>query len=424
MRLRIDHSLQKWLWMALTMVLLLGAFLAVRPKAAMDFPSYFFAGKAVSQNLSPYEITNLRALAAIEDFKGYVFPYIYPPFVAEVLSAVSGMSARSAQLIWNLFSLASLVGIAWLLSSMNPAESPEQQRTSRLWASLTVLSLAAPILHTLHNGQINLFVSLLVVLFFWVWIRGHFAFAGLFVAVAALVKITPLGFGLLLLTSGEPKRRISGVAVSVATLAVAVVASPARYEQFFARAREFGYGKVIDPWTRPAMVSNVGISGWGPRLFGDGTEAGARLSLLAVLAVGFSLLLFWRQVRTSVAAPLLLSMFVMSASPVMWAHHHVLLLGGLYLYLRGTAGVENLPIARGTLLALVFFMSLPRLRLPDPYGFAVSFLPGLVFLFIFSRLLAFAYRGKLPELGTVFGGSFHAELTRRVGAPSSSVKVP
>jgi alpha-1,2-mannosyltransferase len=138
-----------------------------------DLDSYLESARALKQGDDPYAT-------------GSPFPYIYPLFLALVITPLVTLPCQVASLIWSLLGWAALVGTVLIIRR-------------HLWSPLPVVWLAGLCLVTFDviqnnvvNGQVNLLVLFLCYLGFHLDRRNRHLPAALALGAAAAIKLTPL----------------------------------------------------------------------------------------------------------------------------------------------------------------------------------------------------------------------------------------
>lgn len=115
---------------------------------SIDFPSFYFSAASIMQGTSPYDIENLQKLT-----ETYVYPYIYSPILAQILTPLSSIPYQSAE---RLFILCNIIAVSagWgiLFSSV-------QQRKSIhpliIFLVCTLFYLIFPFRYVFNNGQLD-----------------------------------------------------------------------------------------------------------------------------------------------------------------------------------------------------------------------------------------------------------------------------
>ena len=337
-----------------------------------DLPSFYTASVSVfNLGASPY---NFERLGALMEGNDYVYPYLYPPpslLFFFPLSLLTYTDARHLVLIVNHLLFLSLVwAIPLSLFRVHPKNG------FAVLALCIVYSLTFyPVVVTLEHGQVNILLLFFFVLFWLFARREKSALAGLFLALAILLKTYPIILiPLLLLT-----RRWRESAYTVAWLALAVIVSavilPATiWHDWLVNVFPAG-GYMITPagMYPPAAIWNQNLNGFFARAFAGGdwsdplwvnpalakflTYATAGLiSAVTALAVWRSRIRKDSLDRTMLVA--LPAMYLIA--PFSWEHHLVYLLPCILMLL--TSRPMFGPVSK------VLFFSL---------GFASAFLLGL-----------------------------------------------
>ncbi len=168
-----------------------------------DYQDYLTAARAVSRHTDIYGA-----------FLNHVQPipvqgFDYPPVVAWLLQPLAGAPSTIAANAWLLMLLASTVaGTAIIAFELLPATWPRIELTA-------VFSLLyAPVTYNLWHGQMSAVVYLFLALALRSWLRGKQISLGVYIGIAALIKLAPVLLIVLLL-----RRRWWAACVSlVATL--------------------------------------------------------------------------------------------------------------------------------------------------------------------------------------------------------------
>jgi hypothetical protein len=131
-------------------------------RLTMDFASYYYAAKVSQQDRNFYEVKRLERSRKKHKGIDRVFPYIYPPLLAQWLQPLATQTPSRAARFWNhlLVFAAALVVVTIVYT-----------RRRRNWVTATVLAVFGGMLFTLIDnvrgvGQITLVLALLVALAF------------------------------------------------------------------------------------------------------------------------------------------------------------------------------------------------------------------------------------------------------------------
>jgi len=142
-----------------------------------DLTVYTAAARALRSGQDLYRVRNVRN-----------WPYLYPPPVALLFVPLSDLPRGTAAYLWFLVSLASLAGGVVLMRASLGLFGARLASRAAFFGLLIVL---LPALHTLQRSQVNHLCLLFVCLSLYALSRGREALAGMCLAGAAAVKVTP-----------------------------------------------------------------------------------------------------------------------------------------------------------------------------------------------------------------------------------------
>lgn len=300
------------------------------------------------------------------------FAYVYPPlWLALLAPLVQGMPVQAAM------DAATLVQVPLLAASVVLAgrlARPDGWSWTRwaLWG-VAVLSLTVPATHALMHNQPTITMGFLILLAAERQAAGRPVAAGLALALAAAIKLTPAAFVLLFLLPGA-RRALGAFALAglaLAGMSVLLAGWQAHLDFLAALGAVSGVSLMIaiNLSLESALVTLGGLTGlWPlPSALPAGIVAPVLAGVLARL-IGLALLaaLLWRwrgHARAPLALLLGLAVIVPLAGPLGWLHYYVLPL------LLLPALLTLAPQAR-VLLALV------PLALSLPLFLALRTLPG------------------------------------------------
>ena len=287
-----------------------------------DFVNYFGGAQAAAHGGDIYG-----------DFKrswgteAWVVAYIYPPFFAELLAPLTPLGLVAAARIWLIAVHAAFFGSLALLLRIHP----ELSRTGRRLLLLGALGFM-PVYLNLKFQQVATVWLLLVTATLWAALRHRDGRAGIFIALAASLKVTPIFLIPLFYRLGRIRLAVMAGVALVALTATTMLASPGSWQFFTVVLPRIGLGTANwDNGSIDGLVSR--IVQLSPNLLGDNTQTAAKvlIVLAAVVVIGVTL---WQArgvgpaangwtLRLSVAA-LMTSLLI--ASSVTWQHHLVTLL--------------------------------------------------------------------------------------------------
>jgi hypothetical protein len=336
-----------------------------------DYKDYLAAAKAVTQHSDIYG-----------SFLNHVQPipvqgFDYPPVVAWLLQPLAGVPSTTAATAWLFLLLAATVaGTAIIAYELLPATWPRLELTA-------VFSLLyAPITYNLWHGQMSAVVYLFLALALRSWLRGKQTSLGVYIGIAALIKIAPVLLIVLLI-----RRRWWTACVSLAvTLALGIGVG----------VLALGVGTLREYVTRvlPVLgqqngwIYNQSVAGAANRLVGHSVLAFQPSSIvltfvvvaIAVAAVGAAAWIVRpaevsRDIRGGQFALGILAMLL--AGSVTWFWH----LGALLIVLAAVAAlVKSREIHRPRRIAIAGWVVLLTTGVAAPLFIAFTSMPALIAL--------------------------------------------
>jgi len=285
-----------------------------------DFVNYFGGAQAAAHGTDIYA-----------DFKrswgteSWVVAYIYPPFFAMLLAPLTSLGLVAAARIWLLVVHAAFLVALALMLRVNP-ELSRSGRRLLLLAGFTFM----PVYLNLKFQQVATVWLLLLTAALWAALRRRAGLAGLFIAAAASLKVSPIFLIPLFARLGRWRVALFAGASLVAITVVSMLAAPGSWQFFTVVLPRIGLGTANwDNGSIDGLVSR--IVQLDPGLFGGGTQTVAKVAIVAaaVIVIGVTLWMSrpigehdWA-LRLGVAA-LVTSLLIVSS--VTWQHHLVTLL--------------------------------------------------------------------------------------------------
>lgn len=218
----------------LAMVFLAQTYHRAQRPMRYDFAGYLEASKALQSGGDPYHTPGR-------------FPFIYPLFLAVVLLPLANVPYEAAVGLWFAISAACAVLVARIVARLGaPASTPTGAASMGL---LTLLGFLDPVQIDLLNGQANLEVLLLSLLFVERHLAGRKDAAAAFLGAAIAVKIVPAIF--LLYLAARREGRAIAIAMTVATalsLSPALLVGSAVFGHYATYVREFVLGHAQSAW--------------------------------------------------------------------------------------------------------------------------------------------------------------------------------
>lgn len=307
----------------------------------MDFQSYFYAATAYTQQANIYDAGHLLELSQAQGIQQHSYPYLYPPTLAFYLQSLSHFSAIQASAIFLIFShLISLLTIAVSLrlslshvQKTAPYKSIQLDKTTYLLLAITCITV--PFHNNLQIGQINLLVLLNIALCFYASeVQKKPLLAGFFLAIATVIKITPIGLLVYFLFKKHFKVMLSFI-IAIILINIPLFISDfgrqmwgAFFQQLYATLSGSipGLSNVID-------FQNFALFEVCNRILGKGHNS-TLLSLSILLSLGLYLAQQSFKLRNSpqmilLLLPYLLVMIIIS--PVTYTHHLIYIFPGVLL---------------------------------------------------------------------------------------------
>jgi hypothetical protein len=158
-----------------------------------DFTVYYIAANAVHEQIPVYDPKSLHTYAESKDGLEYGgLPYLYLPPLTRVLYPFTWLSYFNAVFLWVLLKCIALEMTVFLVLSL--------MRRPPTVLSLVILHGAAllyrPFNEDMNTGNMAIFESTAILLFFYFWRKLHYCKSAFFLLIASLTKGLPLLFAL------------------------------------------------------------------------------------------------------------------------------------------------------------------------------------------------------------------------------------
>jgi hypothetical protein len=391
-----------------------------------DFPSYYYGSVALSVGGNPYDVRLLDSLAHADGVDSPVYPYLYPPVFASLARPLVRYSPLEAEGIWTvtgvlLSGLVLCLALFLRVREANAGDIVENGMLSeRLFSSIlaVLLLVLLPFRQNLEWGQVNILVlSLMLCALLWCDSKKGEWLAGLCIALAAMIKVTPALLVVFFLIRGKRGAVYGFFVGSLLLVALSVLLdgwSP--WVQFMEFSPSMGYGRNIEGLFHPSIVTNFSLSGFWMRAL-EGSGPLMRLVAMFSALTLFVLLLFvglkTRGVRNTHLLVLPFTVLMVIVSPLAWRHHLVYLFPGLFLLVRHMAwetgrkgrwiwiaGILVLASASALDLSVMYRqVPIPEMIRPVATSLNLLFLLGLLF-----ASLTYVYRRARSPAGAVHPG--------------------
>ncbi len=317
-----------------------GLVAAVTAGSALGKPA-----EARMTDLSVYlgAVNGLTDGASLYDFTRGAAPFTYPPFAALLFTPLTWLPVIVVQLAWTLATLATVAGLAVLVT---------RQRTTGTTTAFAALALvlSAPVSSDLKYGQVSLFLAALVAVDLLALRRTPWF--GALIGVVAAVKLTPLIFIPLLWFAGRRKDAVVAGSTFAGCGLVAALALPGDSWRFWT-------GEVFHV-SRLGYITGVGNQSLNGALMRLDLPTALGTGLVLAIGGAVTLIALRRAARRARHGDWLSAMVVVGAasvvlSPVSWTHHQI------WLVLAALLPVRHPALWRAAVLAL---MLLPVTALP------------------------------------------------------------
>jgi hypothetical protein len=394
---------QEWnIWpQDLSAVYIAGHFLETGQTALIyQAPEGFFGGPADSW------------LPVIETLGGpdvVSYPFVYPPLwaalVAPITDSVDVLAFSNAISIAQYFFLAGSVLLAARL--FRPATMPLY-----LWCVIgaMILQFSIPVYVAVGHNQPTITMVFLILLSFERLAAGRPIWAGVALAVAAALKLTPAVFVLIFLLERQYRAlaafAVAGAALGVLSLALAGIDLHFAYLDALGLVKETALLSAVNISLKPALIALGAEFGLGAAL--DHAEHGIVLrdlpfwlgpslsfTAFAIIATGFVALRRWPADLARAMAILLLSIVLPLFGPLGWQHYYILpalLLPGLIARMpKAQAVIVGIPLVVLTLTFVGDFI----IYLPWPLGHFV-WIHCALWLVVLAIVLRRILRGPDP----------------------------
>jgi len=295
-----------------------------------DFSHYYLSALAMRTGLNPYT-TDLRPLGRALGIEG-IEHATYPPAFLLCFEPLTLMTPRAAYWTWFGINVAALALALALLFREIPS-----LRMRQIMALVPLAILYPPLGTHFFYAQTQVLILLLFLLMMWAMGRGYDRTAGLFLALAGLIKIFPL----LMVGYFVTRRRWRAVAYTAAGLIAGALVTIA----MVGLQRSLGFMNGVHSITSNEFIerpANIALGSFVSRLlwYASGTVGGGEGALLRwvrpIAALAAQLLLLgltaratwtatvardadWRAFSLWVVATILLA-------PTAWIHYAVILL--------------------------------------------------------------------------------------------------
>ena len=378
-----------------------------------DSPSYYVAAQGLRRHINIYDDHAFQDLAA--DLFGksiIVYPYIYPPLLAQALQPLSRLPFGDYFLALYILNL-----LLTLLCLYLMADVLDFRKIGSVLPVLFLFVLLVanhPLEITIHHGQINLLVLAFILLSLKFQKSGKLLPAALFLSLAVFIKIYPVLLALPFLFYRKWKYVFAFAASSAGLLLASLLASGTAIWLDFGRSTlDMIFRKSASVYIRgfqssPNNLSLKGFLGQAVALFRLPSWSAGAAYLLAAAGLFLLVLFAARRIDLKSDIPLqgaLLLIPTLVLAPLTWSHHYTIMIFPL-AYVFGRAVKER------RYAALLPFALWGALILYYPVGGGFPFNQARLFavLGFFLTLLVFA---KSRPKGRAFGSPLARDIMPR-----------
>jgi Glycosyltransferase family 87 len=331
-----------------------------------DSPSYYIAAQGLRRHINIYDDRAFQDLAADVFGKSIiVYPYIYPPLLAQAILPLGGLAFEDYFLALYILNLLLTLLCLYLMADVLDF--------AKIGSVLPVLFLFVllianhPLEITIHHGQINLLVLAFILLSLKFQKSDKPFPAALFLSLAVFIKIYPVLLVLPFLFYKKWKYVFAFAASSAGLFLASLLASGTSVWLDFGRSTlDMALGKSASVYIRgfqssPNNLSLKGFLGQAVALFRLPSGLAEPAYLLTAACLFLLVLLAARRIGLKSDIPLqgaLLLIPTLVLAPLTWSHHYTMMIFPL-AYVFGRAVKERrygafLPFALGGALILYY----------------------------------------------------------------------
>ena len=338
--------------------------------------------------------------------------FTYPPFAAALFGLAGGVPEIVLKVSLVVLSLAGLGVLVW--RSVRAAGLG--RRPDLAFAAAALALLTQPVTYTLHLGEVNLILAVLIAIDLLPKQEGAW-WQGIATGVAAGIKLTPLIFVLYLLVTRRPRAAAAATLTFAATVAAGFVLLPTQSRTFWLQGVFLDQRRIGNTFN-PANQSLAGLMArLGGGLPAVRPEWIAAALLTAVGGLAVAALLHRRGHRLAGFACCGLTGVLIS--PISWTHHWIWIIP-LLVALAATAWRRRSPAwTLATVALFLAFSGLDPMPWPGPHPDLLRTLASnLYVLCALATLLAAAFlltRDRWPRRRQRSTSDDHAEAGVKIG---------
>ncbi|AZA11787.1 glycosyltransferase 87 family protein [Corynebacterium gerontici] len=291
---------------------------------------------------------------------GINLPFTYPPLAAIVFAPFTLVPVNTGGAILNLLSALLLWHVLFMVSKRILPSWSTKAQLGLATVVFPLMLVLEPVRETMSYAQVNIVLMWMVVLD---TVPANKRLPrGLFVGLAAAIKLTPAVFGLYFLLKRDWRAAITSVVSGVAASALAFFMAPTSSKTYWLETLH-DTGRIgVLAW--PSNQSFKGV------LYRAGQEASGvwlLFVIIGMLAIAYAM---WRMIqqRNDVAAIMLNSAVALLCSPVSWSHHWVWFAPSLLVILVAVVRRKSWALGGGWFLSAFVAVSSPHWGMPRENG--------------------------------------------------------
>lgn len=233
---------------AVLVVAVAARYVSLQASHQWDFETYYYAAVAARAGLDPYSLSALTSVAG----KPVELPYLYAPATLPLFFPLTNLPITVASAVW--------LGLKCLLAGL----------LLRLWARVfvpdvpvwllvvvTLLGFDLALLWDFRTGNVSLVEQILLWLAFAAHVRGRAALTAGFIVAAALFKLYPITYLVILLLPVPTWKRFGLVSVALLSFGALLAIPAPNAGSWFDTIRAFASAKSATPGVDPSALTII-----------------------------------------------------------------------------------------------------------------------------------------------------------------------
>lgn len=291
---------------------------------------------------------------------GINLPFTYPPLAAILFTPFTLMPVNTGGAILNLLSAFLLWHVLLMVTRRILPSWGAKAQFGLATLVFPLMLVLEPVRETMSYAQVNIALMWLVVMD---TVPANKRIPrGIFVGLAAAIKLTPAVFGLYFLLKRDWRAAITSVLSGVVASGIAWFMAPTSSKTYWLETLH-DTGRIgVLAW--PSNQSFKGV------LYRAGQESSGVWTILVLIGITAIALAMRKMIAQGqdVAAILLNSTVALLCSPVSWSHHWVWFAPAMLLILVAGVGRKSKALGAGWLLSALVAISSPHWGMPRENG--------------------------------------------------------